>query len=139
MLFKSKPDYNPFKVFGCACYHLLHPYDKHKLDFWSTCYLFLGYSLHNKRYICLTTSSKTIISRHVIFNEDNFSFSKSTNPFYKHSDKFVEVIDNNVPLMFLQRSNCDFVHTTTVSDIDQTNYECNSDNTLINNMYFENY
>jgi len=33
MLFKHKHDYNVFKVFGCACYPNLCPYNSHKFDF----------------------------------------------------------------------------------------------------------
>jgi len=65
-----------------------------------------------------------------------FSFPNTTNPFYKNSDESVEVIDNSIPLMLLQRQNCDSVHSKIMSDIDQTNFEHNSHNTLINNMYF---
>ena len=57
----------------------MRPYNKHKLDFRSACCLFLGYSLHNKGYICLSSSGKTFISRHVVFNEDVFPYS---NPQY---------------------------------------------------------
>ena len=32
-LFKAEPDYSTLKVFGCACYPLLRPYTKHKLEF----------------------------------------------------------------------------------------------------------
>ena len=43
-LFNIEPDYRTLKTFGCACYPLLRPYNQHKLDFKSTCCLFLGYS-----------------------------------------------------------------------------------------------
>ena len=109
----------------------MRPYNKNKLDFRSIHCLFLGYCLYNKWYICLTPSGKTIISRHVIFNEDNFSFANNTNPFYNNSDEFVDVNDNNVSLLLLQRKNCDFVHATTGSDNDQIIFE------HINNSYFE--
>nr|KYP39211.1 hypothetical protein KK1_039497 [Cajanus cajan] len=32
-LFKTTPDYNFLKFFGCACHPLLRPYNTHKLDF----------------------------------------------------------------------------------------------------------
>lgn len=35
-LFLHKPDYNFLKVFGCACYPLLRPYNQHKFDFRSS-------------------------------------------------------------------------------------------------------
>lgn len=32
-LFKAEPKYSTLRVFGCACYPLLHPYTKDKLEF----------------------------------------------------------------------------------------------------------
>lgn len=32
-LFHTKPDYKFLKVFGCACFPLLRPYNAHKLEF----------------------------------------------------------------------------------------------------------
>lgn len=61
------------KVFGCACYLLLCPYNKHKFDFLSSLCLFLGYRAKTKGYICLSPSGKTYISRHVKLNEQLFS------------------------------------------------------------------
>jgi len=36
LLFQKELDYTMLKTFGCACYPLLRPYNKHKLDFKST-------------------------------------------------------------------------------------------------------
>jgi transposase InsO family protein len=33
VLFHSPPDYSSFKTFGCSCFPLLTPYNKHKLEF----------------------------------------------------------------------------------------------------------
>jgi len=74
LLFHKLPDYNTFKTFGCACYPLLRPYNKHKLDFKSACCIFLSYSVHNKGYICLSNTGKVYISRHVIFHEQLFPY-----------------------------------------------------------------
>ena len=71
-LFGIKPDYAHLKHFGCACYPLLHPYNKNKFNFRSTCCVFLGYSLQNKRYICLSNTGKLYVSRHVVFKEKYF-------------------------------------------------------------------
>jgi len=51
ILFKKKPDYNFYKVFGCACYSLLRPYHSKKFNFHSSLCLFLGYSFNYKGYI----------------------------------------------------------------------------------------
>jgi len=44
--------------------------------------LFLGYSIRHAGYICLTQEGKTIVSRHVVFNEKSF-------PYKDHANKFV--------------------------------------------------
>ena len=51
MLFNKNPNYVIFKVFGCACFPLLRPYNRNKFDFHSQQCLFLGYSVTNKGYI----------------------------------------------------------------------------------------
>lgn len=81
-LFNKTPDYPSLKVFGCACYPLLRPYNNHKLQFRSQQYVFLGYNTNRKGYKCLHVSSGRIyISRHVIFDENLFPFaSKGTQP-----------------------------------------------------------
>jgi len=69
-LLQKNPDYSFLKVFGCACYPLLRPYNNHKLMYRSKRCLFLGYC---SKYRCYDpTSKKTIISRHVIFDENTF-------------------------------------------------------------------
>ena len=45
LLFNSHPDYSFYKTFGCACYPLLRPYNKHKMSFRSSLCVFLGYVL----------------------------------------------------------------------------------------------
>jgi len=81
MLFKCKPDYKQFKVFGCVCYPNLCPYNQCKFTFRSACCMFLGYSIRHIGYICLTQEGKTIVSHHVVFNEKSF-------PYKDHTDKF---------------------------------------------------
>ena len=54
LLFHTALKYTQLKTFGCACYPLLRPYNKHKLDFKSACCLFLGYNLQNRGYIYLS-------------------------------------------------------------------------------------
>jgi hypothetical protein len=75
-LFNQIPDYKFLKVFGCACFPNLRPYNSHKFSPRSKECLFLGYSQHHKGYKCLhLDSGRVYISRDVIFHEDQFPFA----------------------------------------------------------------
>jgi dolichol kinase len=50
VLFKQPLDYANLRIFGCACYPLLRPYNSHKLMFKSKRCIFLGYGSHYKGY-----------------------------------------------------------------------------------------
>lgn len=72
-LFQRHPNYLEFKIFGCACFPLLRPYQPHKLSLKSKTCIFLGYSNNQLGYRCLDFSTgRVYISRHVIFNEESF-------------------------------------------------------------------
>jgi histone deacetylase 1/2 len=76
-LFNQTPDYSSLRVFGCACYPNLRPYNRHKLEFRSKQCVFLGYSSMHKGFKCLEVSSgRVYISRDVVFDETEFPFSK---------------------------------------------------------------
>ena len=75
-LFKQKPDYTSLRVFGCACWPNLRPYNKHKLEFRSKRCAFLGYSNLHKGFKCLDVATgRVYVSRDVIFDETIFPFS----------------------------------------------------------------
>jgi len=77
--FHTTPDYTFLKIFGCACYPNLRPYNSHKFSPRSKECVFLGYSQHHKGYKCLhLESDRMYISRDVIFHEDRFPFSKGS-------------------------------------------------------------
>ncbi len=79
-LFNLLPDYNFLKVFGCACWPHLRPYNHHKLDFRSKLCVFLGCSLNHKGYRCLRISSGRIyIACNVVFDESQFPFATVSN------------------------------------------------------------
>jgi histone deacetylase 1/2 len=77
VLFQEKPEYSILRVFGCACWPNLRPYNTHKLAFRSKRCVFLGYSNMHKGFKCLDISTGRIyISRDVIFNEQIFPFAE---------------------------------------------------------------
>lgn len=73
-LFQQHPDYSILRVFGCACYPYLRPYNRHKLEFRSSRCIFIGYSPHHKGYQCLHSSGRVYVSNHVIFDEKSFPY-----------------------------------------------------------------
>jgi histone deacetylase 1/2 len=78
-LLGTRPDYTSLiRVFGCACWPNLHPYNKHKLAFRSKQCVFLGYSPRHKgvKYLEVSTG-RVYISHDVVFDEDVFSFPTS--------------------------------------------------------------
>jgi hypothetical protein len=75
-LFGHKGDYSFLRVFGCACWPNLRPYNKHKLQFRSKQCAFLGYSSLHKGYKCLDISTgRVYISRDIVFDESVFPFA----------------------------------------------------------------
>ena len=75
-LFHSPPNYSLLKVFGCACWPNLRPYNSNKLQPRSIRCVFLGYSPIHKGYKCLHISSgRVYISRDVVFEEKFFPFN----------------------------------------------------------------
>jgi len=74
LLLKETPEYNSLRVFGCACWPNLRPYNTRKLAFRSTRCVFLGYSSIHKGFKCLEVSTgRVYISRDVVFDETIFS------------------------------------------------------------------
>jgi hypothetical protein len=60
-LFHKTTSYDSLRVFGCACFPYLRPYNINKLQFRSKCCVFLGYSLNHQRYLCLDPSSGRVL------------------------------------------------------------------------------
>uniref|UniRef100_A0A0E0FBI9 Retroviral polymerase SH3-like domain-containing protein n=1 Tax=Oryza meridionalis TaxID=40149 RepID=A0A0E0FBI9_9ORYZ len=74
-LHHQKPDYTSLRVFGCACWPNLHPYNNHKLQFRSKRCVFLGFSNIHKGFKCLVVpTGRVYISRDVVFDETIFPF-----------------------------------------------------------------
>jgi histone deacetylase 1/2 len=75
-LFGKSGDYSLLRIFGCACWPNLRPYNKHKLEFRSKQCVFLGYSDLHKGYKCLDISTgRLYISRDIVFDETVFLFA----------------------------------------------------------------
>jgi hypothetical protein len=79
-LYQVKPDFSSLRVFGCACWPNLRPYNKHKLSFRSKECVFLAIVNLHKGFKCLDIPTGRIyISRDVTFDENVFPFSKLHN------------------------------------------------------------
>ena len=52
-LYSTTPDLSQLKVFGCACYPNLRPYNTHKLEPRTRECIFIGYPTHSKGYLYL--------------------------------------------------------------------------------------
>jgi hypothetical protein len=76
-LFQQKPDYSSLRIFGCACWPNLRPYNAHKFQFRSTRCVFLGYSPLHKGFKCLDPpTGRVYISRDVTFDENIFPLAQ---------------------------------------------------------------
>jgi hypothetical protein len=74
-LLGTQPNYSSLRVFGCACWPNLRPYNKCKLAFRSKQCVFLGYSPRQKGVKCLDVATgRVYISRDVVFDEAMFPF-----------------------------------------------------------------
>ncbi|TYK03707.1 Retrovirus-related Pol polyprotein from transposon TNT 1-94 [Cucumis melo var. makuwa] len=64
-LYGTPPNYSNLKVFGCACFVLLHPHEHIKLEPRARLYCFLGYGTEHKGFRCWDPLSNRLpISRH---------------------------------------------------------------------------
>jgi hypothetical protein len=83
-LFHVKANYSSLRIFCCACWPHLRPFNSHMLEFRSKQCVFLGYSNIHKGFKCLDLSTvRTYIPRDVVFDENIFPFSTlqhNTNP-----------------------------------------------------------
>lgn len=95
-LFNKLPDYGAMKIFGCACYPCLKPYNQHKLQFHTTQCVFLGYSGSHKGYKCLSSTGRIFISRHVVFDEKHFPFQNG----FLNTRKPAEPLTNSTNFLF---------------------------------------
>jgi hypothetical protein len=112
-LFHKKPDYKFLRVFGCACWPNLRPYNTHKLAFRSKRCVFLGYSSSHKGYKCLDVSTgRVYISRDVIFDEGVFPFRE----FHPNVGARLRAEVNLLPHLFPSSTTMNYPGDTNVAD-----------------------
>lgn len=93
ILYNKIPDYSHLLVLGCLCYALFPSTTINKLQARSTPCVFLGYPSNHRGYKCYDLSQKkNITSRHVIFDESQFPFSKIHTP----SSSSYEFLDDSI-------------------------------------------
>ena len=75
-LFHEKPNYHALRIFGCACWPNLRPFNARKLEFRSKQCVFLGYINLHKGFKCLDLVVGHVYnSRDVVFDETVFPFA----------------------------------------------------------------
>ena len=77
MVYGSSPNFHFLKVFGCACFPFLRPYNHNKLHFRSTKCVFIGCNSKHKGYRSLHSSGRVYLAMDVLFNEEEFPFLTS--------------------------------------------------------------
>lgn len=80
LLFNKQPSYIAIRIFRCACYPHLRPYNNHKLELKSSKCLYLGVSPTHKGHKCLNMDGRIFISKDVVFNETKFPYTSSISP-----------------------------------------------------------
>jgi len=90
ILFKSKVDYSHFKVFGCRVFYYVPKSFRNKFDNNALPGIFLGYHPSSSSYKILSHSNnKIILSRSVIFFENNPANSTTTTFIPKEYSNFI--------------------------------------------------
>ena len=92
-LYHHAPNYSFLKVFSCACFPYLKPYNKHKLDYKSQQCVFIGYAPNHKGYKCLSLTNRLYVSRNVVFDEHVFAYQQ----LFCHFTTSAPSLSNNVP------------------------------------------
>ena len=114
ILYNHPSTYNLLRVFGCACFALLRPYNKYKFDFKSHICLFLGYAINKKGYLYLHPNGKIYVSRNVLFKEGEFPYKTKSNLFEPNGSSIPASISSQ-PLFLLSEP-----HSPTITHVPQS-------------------
>ena len=88
-----KPNVDNLRIFGCIAYIHIPKDERRKLDSKASKCVFLGYSNESKAYRLFDmVKKKIIVSRDVIFNENDFGLNDSTGSKASSCDRPVEII-----------------------------------------------
>ena len=101
LLYHKSPSYKNLRVFEYLCFPLHPSTNIHKLQPHLSPCVFLGYPSSHRGYKCCDLSShKIIISRHVLFDEATFPFSRS----FKSTPHEYKFLDDSLPSFLFQTS-----------------------------------
>lgn len=134
-LFNKKPDYNLLHPFGCAAFPCLTPYNNHKLQFHSQKCLFIGYSNSHKEYICLASSGRVYLSRHVIFNHNDYPYGSLFSS-HKASDQFT-MQNNQSGSIFIPSTNTKTLTSPSAEELNTHSNETISASPIIHGSHNE--
>ncbi|KAJ4959756.1 hypothetical protein NE237_019666 [Protea cynaroides] len=116
LLFKTKPDNNILKVFGCSYYPLMSPYNHPKFELRSLLYIFLGYSPKHKAIKCFhTPTGRLYISRNVKFDEHVFPFEQADSITSSPQVWQISKPTNEIPLVPLHASSSTLAAPTSIT------------------------
>ncbi|PKU63556.1 Retrovirus-related Pol polyprotein from transposon TNT 1-94 [Dendrobium catenatum] len=105
ILHGQPPRYDHLKVLGCLCYPWLKPYTSHKLSPTSHPCVFIEYAHSQKGYKCLDIHThKIYTSRNVIFNENEFPYSKSPTHYWSSNPTPPLILVPNLSILPQQSS-----------------------------------
>lgn len=99
LLFQKPASYLHFRVFGCACFPNLRPYNFQKFQFRSVKCILLGYSASHKGYRCLSLFGRVYVSRDVLFDENSFPFAALYTSSQPTSTVIVPHSPSSIPLI----------------------------------------
>ncbi|RDY04866.1 Tf2-11, partial [Mucuna pruriens] len=91
LVFHKSPSYHDLKIFGCSYYPYLWPYNKHKIQYIS----------NHKGYICVASTRKTYIARHVQFDEKLFPFQVNPSFLIRHAPTSSILVISFVPFVLV--------------------------------------